>query len=182
MDELLWHACTNPNTPILGVTGGDLKPKMSPSRTQTTSLLWGLWTMNSNLNHASPFNIHIMRHWNSQGALQLWFDVSDTTLSWCWNVGTKAQFLPTHDWKASLWRPLQTIKSNLNHASPFNIHIMRHWNSQGAAVMVWGLQDTQSWCWNVQIKCQMFPWSWLKSQPVETIADNAFQSQPCLTI
>eukprot|EP00956_Cyclotella_meneghiniana_P038652 scaffold157425_cov24-Cyclotella_meneghiniana.AAC.2 len=34
---------------------------------------------------------------------------------------------------------------------------MRHWNSQGAAVMVWGLQDTQPWCCSYGLMTPMTP-------------------------
>eukprot|EP00956_Cyclotella_meneghiniana_P035942 scaffold119785_cov43-Cyclotella_meneghiniana.AAC.1 len=117
--------------------------------------------MHSNLNHASSFNIHTMRHWDSQGGavmvwdsnihpilvlkctdirlnfsqtvkvLQLWFGDSNTL-----NLGVEMdKFNPQKCSLTLTEKPLWTIYFNLNYALPFNIHIMRHWTSQGAAVM-----------------------------------------------
>ena len=53
--------------------------------------------MDSNLNPAKPFHIHIMRHWNGWDVVND-LNQSKVTQSWCheWNTG-QANFEPNHD-------------------------------------------------------------------------------------
>eukprot|EP00956_Cyclotella_meneghiniana_P027548 scaffold62008_cov54-Cyclotella_meneghiniana.AAC.1 len=50
-------------------------------------------------------------------------------------MGLPPNFVPTNDSKVGWWRPFWTMKSNLNHASPFIILIMRQWSSQAAVIL-----------------------------------------------
>ena len=109
------------------------------------SLWWPLQTLNSNTNPVLLIIIFIMTHWNSLGAM-ICNNRCKHTQFWCDTCQPQTKYPLNHDSKVSLWWPLQTMNSNINHVLPIIIFIMTHWNSLGAMICNNRCKHTQSWC------------------------------------
>ena len=100
-----------------------------------------------------------------------------------WKVGySGADLVATHNSKAGEWWWLCMMNSNLNHAKPFNIHMVREWKVWDAVNCPNQSKLTQSWCekW-ARAKPTLTPPAPQK-HVVVTIIEPIYQPQPSPTI
>ena len=137
--------------------------------------------MNSNLNLAKPFILHMVREWKGWDAVNC-PNQSKLTQSWCekWTRAKPTLTPPVTDTHVAV-----TILEHIYQSQPSHT-IHNTYDETLEGLRCWELIESIQTCsilvWNVGYWCRNCHHPWLKSQGVALVVDDELKSQPCKTI